>query len=456
VNRHRAPLVLLSIGLVASACIPSDEGGRSSAERPNILLIVTDDQRAGRLSPMMPHTDAWFAARGTRFVNAFATTPRCCPARVSFLTGLYAHNHGIHGEGVTPASLESLEPLMIERILHDAGYRTGLFGKYLNNWPNDHDPDAFDRWATTPRVTYSGAVWNVDGREETVEQNSTPYIADRSIEFLQGAESSDDVPWFVHIGFMAPHPPSITEARYDDVAVPPLRRSPAMRERDRSDKPPFVRKRPFRTVAEIQSVRVPQLRSLAAVDDQIDRIVRRLEDLGESDDTLAVFISDNGLQWGEHALFGKSTPYLPSVRVPLYLRWPGHVAPGAEDDRLVGGIDLAPTLLSAAGLEPGGTPDGIDLLDPGADRSYLLLEFRGFRHYPLPTWSALVTTGVEYVEYVDDRGRVDFREFYRIRGDPQQLVNVLRDGDPTNDPDVGALSAILERLRTCAGEVCRT
>lgn len=402
---------------------------------------------------MMPHTDEWFA-RGRRFVRAFATTPRCCPARVSFLTGLYAHNHGIHGEGVTPVSLAPLEPLMIQRILHDAGFRTGLFGKYLNNWPNDHDPSAFDRWATTPRVTYSGAVWNIDGVEQTVEQNSTTYIADRSIEFLQEAESSDDVPWFLHIGFMAPHAPSITEARYEKATVPPLRRSPAMRERDRGDKPPFVRKRPFRTVAEIQSVRVPQLRSLMAVDDQVDRIVRRLEELGESDDTLAVFISDNGLHWGEHGLFGKSTPYFPSVRVPLYLRWPGHVAPGV-DDRLVAGIDLAPTVLSAVGLEPAATPDGLDLLDPGADRSYLLLEFRGFPGYPMPTWSALVTTWIEYVEYVDDRGRVDFREFYRIRRDPQQLGNVLRDGDPTNDPDVMALSAILERLRTCAGEACR-
>jgi arylsulfatase A-like enzyme len=443
------------MSLIASACVPSGDGGRRPAARPNILLIVTDDQRAGRLSRTMPRTDTWFA-RGTRFANAFASTPRCCPARVSFLTGLYAHNHGIHGESVTPGSLAPLEPLMIQRILHDAGYRTGLFGKYLNNWPNDHDPDAFDRWATTPRVTYSGAVWNVDGAEQTVERNSTTYIGDRSIQFLQGAESADDVPWFAHIGFMAPHPPSITEARYDDVAVPPLRRSAAMRERDRTDKPPFVRKRPFRTVAEIQSRRVPQLRSLVAVDDQIDRIVRRLEDLGESDDTLAVFISDNGQQWGEHGLFGKSTPYLPSVRVPLYLRWPGHVAPGAEDDRLVGGIDLAPTILSAAGLEPSATPDGLDLLDPGADRSSLLLEFRGFPAYPVPTWSALITTRIEYVEYVDDRGRVDFREYYRIGRDPQQLVNVLRDGDPTNDPNVAALSALLARLRACAGEGCLT
>ena len=200
---------------------------------------------------------------------------------------------------------------------------------------------------------------------------------------------------------------------------------------------------------------VPQLRSLVAVDDQIGRIVRQLEGAGESEDTLAVFISDNGLQWGEHALFGKSTPYFPSVRVPFYLRWPGHVAPGAEDDRLVAGIDLAPTLLSAVGLEA-----GHDTRRPGFPRS-------GRRPSPPPprvpgvpprlrcrrgalssrpgssTWSMSTTAAAS-----------DFREFYGIRGDPHQLVNVLRDRDPTNDPDVAALSAVLERLRRCAGETC--
>jgi arylsulfatase A-like enzyme len=402
----------------------------------------------------MPRTDEWFGAQGTAFTWAFATTPRCCPARVSFLTGRYAHNHGIHGEDVIASELAAVEPLMIQRDLHEAGYRTGLFGKFLNNWPNDRNPANFDRWATTPRVRYAGAEWNVDGATRVVHQNSTSFIGDASLVFVEEAESDDGVPWFLHVGFMAPHLPSDVEPRYEDLPVPPLRPSPAMKEVDRRDKPPFVRRRALRTVSEIESRRLPQLRSLVAVDDQVERIMARLEALGELENTIAVFTSDNGFQWGEHSLFGKSTPYLESVHVPLYIRWPGRVAPGAVDDRLVAGIDLAPTLLAAAGLQPTAEPDGFDLLDRAANRSRLLLEFRELPPYSVPTWRASVTRSEEYVEYLDDDGRVSFREYYLLENDPHQLVNVLTDGLPGNDPDIVALSAILERLGSCAGVTC--
>jgi arylsulfatase A-like enzyme len=451
---RRASFVLLGIGLISSACTAREEPTAPSQDRPNILLIVTDDQRVMPLSPMMPHTEKWFGAQGTAFAQAFAATPRCCPARVSFLTGLYAHNHHIYGEGVTPSALAAVEPLMIQQRLHEAGYRTALFGKFLNNWPNERNPANFDRWATTPIVKYAGAEWNVDGAIRVVDQNSTSFVGDMSIAFLQESESRDEMPWFLHVGFMAPHPPSEVEPRYRSASVPPLRLSVAMREEDRRDKPPFVRKQPLPTVSEIQSRRVPQLRSLVAADDQIDRIMTRLEALAELDDTIAVFISDNGFQWGEHSLFGKSTPYLPSVRVPLYLRWPGRVDRGATDERLVAGIDLAPTLLSAAGLEPSVTPDGLNLLDPEAGRSRLLLEFRRLPSYPVPTWRALITRHIEYIEYVDEDGNVIFREYYSLRSDPHQLANMLRDGLPNNDPDVARLSRILGRLEACAGETC--
>jgi arylsulfatase A-like enzyme len=451
---RRAALVLLGSCLVASTCIRHEEPTVSLAGKPNILLIVTDDQREMSLAPVMPRTDGWFRSQGMEFTRAFATTPRCCPARVSFLTGLYAHNHGIYGEDVRASELAAVQPSMIQRTLHEAGYRTGLFGKFLNNWPNDRNPANFDRWATTPRVRYSGAEWNIGGATRVVEQNSTSFIGDASLAFLEESESNDEVPWFLHVGFMAPHPPSDVEPRYEDVPVPPLHLSPAMAEGDRRDKPPFVEDQHLRTVSEIQSMRVPQLRALVAVDDQIDRLMVRLEGLGELENTIAVFISDNGFQWGEHALFGKSLPYLESVRIPLYLRWPGHITPGAVDDRLVAGIDLAPTLLAAAGLEPQGEPDGFDLLDPGASRPRLLLEFRRLPGDPVPTWSAFVTRSFEYVEYVDDTGRVSFREYYRLRTDPEQLVNAFRDARLSNDPDVASLSATLERLRGCAGPTC--
>jgi arylsulfatase A-like enzyme len=452
---RRASLVLLVSLPVASTCIAHDDDPTvSPAGKPNILLIVTDDQREMPLAPVMPRTAEWFGSQGTAFTRAFATTPRCCPARVSFLTGLYAHNHGIFGEETLPSELVAVEPSMIQRRLHEAGYRTGLFGKYLNNWPNERNPANFDRWATTPLVVFSGAEWNVGGTTRVVAENSTTFIGDTSLGFVEEAEADDEVPWFLHVGFMAPHPPSDVERRYEDVRVPPLRLSPAMAERDRRDKPPFVAERPLRGVSKIRSVRVRQLRSLVAVDDQIDRLMTRLESLGELENTIAVFISDNGFQWGEHSLFGKSVPYLESIRIPLYLRWPGHVTPGAVDDRLVGGIDLAPTLLAAAGLEPVVAPDGFDLLDERVSRSHLLLEFQELPRGPAPTWRAFVTRSIQYIEYLDHTGRVAFREYYRLRIDPEQLVNVLRDGRPGNDPDVVALSAMLRRLQDCAGATC--
>jgi arylsulfatase A-like enzyme len=451
---RRGSLVVLGIGLIASACTARGEPTPPSQDRPNILLIVTDDQRVMPLSPMMPHTEEWFGAQGTAFSQAFAATPRCCPARVSFLTGLYAHNHHIYGGGITPSALAAVEPLMIQRRLHEAGYRTALFGKFLNNWPNERNPANLDRWATTPLVEYTGAQWNVDGTIQVVEQNSTSFIGDKSIAFFQESESRDEMPWFLHVGFMAPHPPSEVESRYHEVPVPPLHLSPAMTEEDRRDKPSFVREQRIPTVSEIQSRRVPQLRSLVAADDQIDRIMTRLAALDELDDTMAVFISDNGFQWGEHSLFGKSTPYLPSVRVPLYLRWPGRVDPGATDERLVAGIDLAPTLLSAAGLTSSASLDGLNLLDPEANRSRLLLEFRRLPSYPVPTWRALITRHLEYIEYLDEAGNVIFREYYSLRSDPHQLVNMLRDGLPNNDPDVTRLSRILGRLEACVGGTC--
>ncbi|MGH2641664.1 MAG: sulfatase family protein [Actinomycetota bacterium] len=452
---RRASLVLLASILIAGSCTAHDDDPTTPpAEKPNILLIVTDDQREMPLAPVMPRTQEWFGSQGTAFTRAFATTPRCCPARVSFLTGLYAHNHGIYGEDVLASELAAVEPSMIQRRLQESGYRTGLFGKYLNNWPNERDPANFDGWATTPLVKYSGAEWNVGGTTRVVAENSTTFIGDTSLAFVEAAEDDDEVPWFLHVGFMAPHLPSDVEGRYEDVPVPPLRRSAAMTERDRRDKPRFVARRALRTASQIRSKRDPQLRSLVAVDDQIDRLMTRFEVLGELENTIAVFISDNGFQWGEHSLFGKSVPYLGSVRIPLYLRWPGHLAPGAVDDRLVGGIDLAPTLLAAAGLEPVVEPDGFDLLDEGASRSRLLLEFQELPRGPTPTWRAFVTRSFQYIEYLDRTGRVAFREFYRLRTDPEQLVNVLRDGRPGNDPDVVALSATLRRLRGCSGATC--
>jgi arylsulfatase A-like enzyme len=447
-----AGATLLLGGIVGTAAFLS--ASRTVGPRPNILLIVTDDQRYDTLD-VMPAVRRWFVEAGTSFSSAYAVTPLCCPSRASMLTGQHLHNHGIDDNEEHVSTLRDVQRRTVQAALDRVGYRTGLFGKLFNNWPNDVDPAYFDRWATTPFVTYSGARWNVGGEERRIRQNSVRYLGDLFLDFASDGERRDRRPWFGLIGFMAPHMPVTLEAAYERIRVQPLEMTPGRREFDRSDKPWYVRKQPLKRTDLIQARRVPQLRSLVAVDDQIDRIMRRLQELGELDDTLVIFTSDNGLYWGEHGLFQKSAPYREAVHVPLLLRWPGHVQSGVLDERLVGILDIAPTILAAARARPPVLQDGVDLLAQAPRRARLLLEFRKLEGEDVPTWSAIITRTWVFVEYRGRDDEVIAREYYDFVRDPAQLVNMFKDGDPSNDPDTGLLHAQLRALMDCSGRECR-
>jgi arylsulfatase A-like enzyme len=244
------------------------------------------------------------------------------------------------------------------------------------------------------------------------------------------------------------------EPRYASIDVPPVEMTAARREVDRSDKPAYVRQTTLKRGSTIDDRRVAALRSLIAVDDQIDRMMRRLDALDELDDTLVILISDNGYLWGEHGLFQKSAPYQETVHVPMAVRWPGQIEPGITDDRLVGLLDVAPTILAAAGLPLPPELDGVDLLGDGPGREQLLLEFRKLEGEPVPSWSAIVARTFLFVEYRTPGGGLITREYYDLTNDPEQLVNLFEDGDPTNDPDAQTLSAELRSMMECAGVTC--
>jgi arylsulfatase A-like enzyme len=422
---------------------------------PNILLILTDDQRASGTLEVMPRTRHWFEDGGVRFPSAFVTTPLCCPSRASILTGQFAHNHGILFH-VTPrlhvTSPDSpFQRATIERALHDAGYETALFGKYLNGWPESEDPPFFDTWSVVrvPRKdTYFGGEVNEDGNLRPMNEYNTTYLRDRALDFLRSMQG-DARPWFLSITVKAPHYPYTPEPKYENAPVPPLVPDPAMQETDRSDKPPDVQQRSV-SPEKAEMARTAQLRTLMSVDDLVESVFQELTRLGEVENTLALFTSDNGLLWGEHGLgVNKLVPYTPSVAVPLLLRWPGHVAAGVVDDRLAANVDLAPTILQAAGISPGPSMsfDGRSLLEP-SHRSRLLLEYGS-----TGGWASTRTRDFQYVEYYDN-GQVTFREYYDLRADPWQLTNLLADDDTANDPDVTALSAQLTADRGCRESAC--
>jgi arylsulfatase A-like enzyme len=404
----------------------------------------------------MPATRRWLEKGGTKFANDFVTTPLCCPSRSSIFTGRYAHNHHVlsnDGEGDN-----LIQQSTLQYYLQRAGYETALFGKYLNGWDISQPPPYFDRYAaTTGSSLYSNGTWNVNGTVKTISEYNTTYVARKAQRFLRRAGAKHP-PWFLYLATAAPHEPFTPEPKYAQAPISEWNGDPAVFEKDRSDKPPYVRKR-HAGLAYGQQVREAQFRTLKSVDDLVSKVFKTLSDLGEDQNTLVFFLSDNGLMWGEHGLKHKGVPYEQSIRVPFLVRWPGHVLAHATDDRIVANIDIAPTVLEAAGVtpDPAYPIDGRTLLGATSHRQRLLTE-----HFsPVnrtggkwEDWASIRTSAYKYTEYYQaDRTTVKFREYYDLQTDPWELNNLLGDTDPANDPDVAALSQQLAHDRACEGTV---
>lgn len=444
-------LVLVACALtVLAAASPAAANGR-----PNVLVIMTDDQRADGTMEVMPQTRQWFETGGTRFSQFFATTPLCCPSRASVFSGRYTHNHGVFTNDLAAAMDQRYT---IQAYLKVVGYRTGIFGKYLNAWNLLQNPPSFDDFAIGSsgylpfRVNENGVVKNVN-------QYATSYIRDNAVRFIEQSENQDATPWLLHLHPTAPHAPFTPDTLYQNASVSPFSPTPANFETDKRDKPPHVQAESVDT-ATVEEERAGQLRTLMSVDDMVQTVFQTLEATGETSNTLAIFMSDNGFMWGEHGMRAKSDPYDPSVRVPMYMRWPGHVLANATDSRMAANIDIAPTIAAAVGgLAPQVPMDGRSLLDPMQLRTRLLTEHEGERSEqegPGHGWAALRTPTSHYIEYYDaaDHQRITHREYYDLVADPFELENLLADGNAANDPPTAALSAQLSADRDCSGSGC--
>lgn len=462
-NRGVCAAALAAALLSCLAVAPS----RADA-RPNVLLIVTDDQRAEGTLQVMPQTRRVFRRGGTEFTNAVATTPTCCPSRATIMSGLYAHNHGVfHNQG-NEAELAQLDmDTLLAHRLGSAGYRTGIVGKYLNGWSMQDAPPDFDRYAISQGPFFQTS-WNVDGTQRQISRYSTRFVGAQARRTIADWEAEDGRPWFLYVAPFAPHgtlgPGGVTlepDPQYADARVGSLPSNPARRETspsELSDKPPFWRQlvasySPGPGAPSASETRRGQLRMLLSVDDMVAAIYRRLERGRESRRTLAVFVSDNGLYWGEHgAPPFKDTPYPEAVEVPLLMRWPRAVPSGERDTRIAASVDIAPTVLDAAGIRSGPATDGRSLLDPWI-RDQILLEYE--RTGPVPSWASLYAPDErQHTEYYAPNGQVTFREYYELGSDPWLLDNLLGNADPSDDPELSPFSAALAAARVCSGSTC--
>jgi len=462
-----------SIGVAIALVLFSGCSGRTTAPQPpklNIVLIVLDDLDA-RSVQVMTRTLRLLGTPGITFENMFVTTPLCCPSRASILTGRYAHNHGILVDwaplgGFQKFTVTGGEALTIAARLRAVGYRTALFGKYLNGYPGDRPsyvPSGWDEWyALSNEFDFCRYDLNENGRVKRAGGCPTDYqtdvLAAKAVGFIKKAAQGSQ-PFFMYVAPVAPHSPATPAERHlQEFQEMPLARPPSFDEANTSDKPAWLRRfaqfGPSGT-AQLEAFQRKRLQSLLAVDEAIERLVRALEEGGKLDQTVILFTSDNGLHLGAHRIGNeKLTPYEESIRVPLIVRGPGVAGPGIRG-HLVLNIDLAPTIAELAGMAAARAGDGRSLVPllgsnpplPEAWRQDFLIENWEGGSVQIPPYHALRTRDHLFVEY-----QTGERELYDLRTDPYQLESLHDQADPSL---VRRLSDRLNALKRCAGATCR-
>lgn len=356
-------------------------------EQPNIVVVMTDDQemmwkdgeRVWLRRKIMPQTYRLFTRGGTVFTDYAVTTPVCCPSRATLLTGQYGHNSGVLANKPGYASL--IEPDNVLPVwLRRGGYRTALVGKWLHGYAEATGDFAlpapgWQRWVELLTFNrYYGYEMSVDGRRVSYGTGNNDYVTRVLNSRAQGwvrefAERRK--PLFLWLSHMAPHSAQARPNPCRQSALPERRDyrlftdqqlplPPSFNEADAADKPAYLQERPVldeAQVADLERRYRCQLRSLRSVDRGMKELVDAFEQVGELRNTVFVFASDNGLFMGEHRLRGgKGLPYEEAVHVPLAIRVPpayrrqGGLAPSVALP--TASIDLAPTILDLAGVEP--------------------------------------------------------------------------------------------------------
>lgn len=451
----------------ASAPAPSQPAlVTASGRAPNVVMVMTDDMRADDLAAM-PITRDLLADRGMAFSEAMSPHPLCCPARAELVTGQYAQNNGVRHNKGPYGGFQALDPAQqVSPWFERAGYRTGFVGKFLNGYgAAEPRPPGWERWdALTAGVyDYRTFTFDNDGAPQTyTDAYVTDVIAERTNETVRRFAQGDE-PFLVYSWHLAPHyrindrglavpPPAAEQDKglFAD-AVPPSYDNPSFNERDVADQPRPFRHRvladPDLVVAEHRA----RLRALQAVDRAVGTLVDTLRSVGELDDTVIVFTSDNGYSLGEHRLVGKNVLTQEALDVPLIMRGPG-IAPGAVSTLPATLVDVPATLIDLGGVEPGWLLDGTSLVPSLLGRPH---EFRD---------TTLVQTGDEEGDGWAYRGLKTDRYLYGVNGDDGFLYDNLVDPhqiqDRYDDPAYALVVETLERRRIalldCRGWTCNT
>jgi N-acetylglucosamine-6-sulfatase len=437
-------------------------------KRPNVIVIDTDDMNTTDMF-MMRNTLRLLGAHGTTFRNSYVSYPLCCPSRATFLTGQYAHNHGVLTDQRF-GDLDSSNTLAV--WLRRAKYRTAMVGKYLNGYGIADPrliPQGWTQWYAltggTEQHRYNFKL-NENGKVRNYPRNPNnyiDYILDSKVNAVLKQWTISPKPFFIYYNPNNPHgesgtPPWSTRdpepaPKYNgilgNITAP---HPPNFDEANVSDKPEQIRNIPHLSdfqLADIDRRYRGRLESLLSVDDEVKRIFGLVRKYGDKRKTFFIFTSDNGLELGAHRIEFKNYLYEEGERVPLVIRGPGFPQ-NATRDQLAANIDLAPTITALTGARPGRVMDGIPLLplaknpSDGANRDLL---------FESPD---IGTFGIRRGPWKYDSWNNGDEELYNLDDDPYELTNLLHGPMASNYTDIrNQLAARLAQLRVCNGDSCR-
>lgn len=429
----------MALGMIANGC-RNEKRYTTKQKRPNIIFLLSDDQRWDSLGCMgnpivkTPTIDN-MAKNGVLFTHAFVTTSICMTSRASVLTGQYARRHQINdfSQNLTTSALSQTYPM----LLRSAGYRTGFVGKY--GIGSNELKDEFDEW--------HGIAGPEQPEYEQVDQNGqnkhlTELLTAQSIGFLKNCTSSKQ-PFCLSISYKAPHAQDgdprqfIYNKKYDDLYNEDDIPNPKTATSKHFEAlPDFLKtseararwKKRFATPQMYQKSVKGYYRLISGIDDSIKQIRETLRNLNLDDNTVIIFIGDNGFYLGEHGLAGKWFAHEESIRVPLVVYDPRleKSKRGKVCDQLTLNIDMAPTILNMAGVDVPQPMQGESLMPlvNGTDKEWRTDFFyeHMFDHPEIPKSEAVRNEKFKYIKYIEQHPV--YEELYDLENDPYEEYNL--------------------------------
>lgn len=476
--RHLAALCLAAVCLASCQRSPEPRPAATSPSRPNILLVLLDDLRADTLGyaghphVKTPQIDR-IASEGVNFRNAFCTTSLCSPSRASLLSGVYAHKHGVVDNFTEfPSSLNSFP-----EVLQQSGYATAYVGKYHMGEENDEPRPGFDYFVTHKgQGKYFDTEFNLNGeRREVIKGYYTTVVTDLALDWLK--RDHQGKPWMMIVGHKAPHSFYTPEPKYarafDGVRVSypdsafALDGKPAwIKERMNTWHgiygPLFDWRKKFpddrpEAVQDFENMVHAYWGTILSIDDSVGRLRAWLEETSQLDNTIVVFVGDNGLLEGEHGMVDKRTMHEPSIRIPMAVRYPGLTPTAKVVDEQVLTVDMAPSLLELGGAPPMANVDGrswVQLVrsgDPAWRRSWFYY-YNYEKQFPYtPNVRGVRTAEWKYIHYPHGDGGPDrhVAELYNLKKDPGERANLI--ADPASAAMREQLKTELARLMAATG-----